>query len=364
MPRRFCAVCGKTTSELISGICINCYLSLYPLVKLKKTPSLTLCKNCLAYLYKGKWHHLREKELVSGIKETIIRSIKELIKPNRDAILKAVIPQISEEQVIKVINGRPIDVVVKVRGRPSTTINKIYEQILTVRLKANWNLCSSCKRVKSKVERAILQVRVLGRGLRDYEKRDIMKFISREMERLYDSDKEAVILDSDMKAGIDLHFSSRRVAKIIATAVQKKFGGKLLETRKVTGISRSGKTITKSTLRVMLPPFKPGDIILYKEKLFIVRKIHSNYFHAMSTESGIKEKISLSEAYSGKVKAIEPSELEIVSIISIKHPYVQVMNLRDYKVYEVRVTKIPKWIKEGTEVRLLKLGEKVYFVPP
>ena len=363
MPRRFCAVCGKITDELVSGMCVDCYLSLYPLVKLRKTPSLVLCKNCLAYLYKGKWHNLRERELLSGIREAIIKSIKESIRPNREAILKAIVPQVSEEQVIKVVNKKPINVIVKVKGSPSTTIDKTYEQTLIVRLKASWDLCPSCRRVRSKVERAILQVRVLGRGLRDHEKRDLMEFISREVERLYDSDKEAVILDSDMKVGIDLHFSSRRIAKVIATAIQKKFGGRVLETRKVIGMSRSGKTITKSTIRIMLPPFRPGDIVLYKGKLFIVKKIYSNYFHAINVENGAKERITLSEVYSRKVKVIEQSELEMVSIISIDSPYVQVMNLRNYKVYEVHMTKMPKWVEEGVKARLLKLGEKVYFVP-
>jgi len=361
--RRFCAICGKVTNELVSGVCLDCYLSLYPLAKLKKTPSLVLCKNCLAYFYKGKWHHLRKKELISGIRSAVIKTIKDSIKPNREAILKNINPQISEEQVIRIIHGRQIGIAVEIEGVVSPFLKKTYKQTLTVKLETKWTLCPSCKRVKAKIERAILQVRVLGRELREYEKKDLMKFITQEIERLYDSDKEAVILDSDLKTGIDLHFSSRRIARIIATTIQREFGGRILETRKVTGVSRSGKVVTKSTIRVMLPPFKPGDIVLYKKRLLKVKKIRNNVFYAVSIEDGSKEKITLSEAYLGKVKIIKPIDFERVSILSIKYPYVQVMNMRDYKIYEIQVKKIPNWIKEGTEVHLLKLGEKAYFVP-
>jgi len=363
VPRRFCAICGKATEELVSGICPDCYLSLYPLAKLKKSPSLTLCKICLAYLHKGRWHHLRERDLVSGLKNATIKLIKDSIKPNREAILKEINPHVSEEQVIKIINGKRVKIAVEIIGTPSVALNKLYKQVMLLELKANWSLCPPCRRVKSKVERAILQIRVLGRELRDYEKKNLMRLVSQEIERLYDSDKEAVILDSDTKVGIDLHFTSRRIAKLIATTIQRKFGGKILETQKITGRDRSGKVVTKSTIRVLLPPFKSGDMILYKGKPLLVREIRGSYFYAISIEDGSKERITISDAYSGKVKVIEPSDLERVSVISIEYPYVQVMNLRNYRVYEVRVSKVPNWIKEGVEACILKLGEKVYFVP-
>ncbi|RLE78066.1 MAG: hypothetical protein DRJ56_00930 [Thermoprotei archaeon] len=363
MPRRFCALCGRVTNDLYRGLCAECYLSQHPLAVVAREPSLTLCRSCLAYLRRGRWHYPRAGRELEGVLEGALNALRDALRPSSEAVLVSVEPAASLSTASQLVSRGRAEVPVVVRGRISPSSSVVHEQVLHLRVEVKWALCPACRRVRGRVERAILQVRVYGRLMSEGEKKRVMEVIAKEAERLYDRDREAVILESDLSEGVDVYLSSKRVARALAAAVQRRFGGRVLETQKVVGVDGSGRVSTKSTVRVLLPPFRTGDVIVREGRAMVVREVRGNRYRALPLDSCSVETLPLSEAFSGRVRVVSPSEVERASVLSVSRGYVQLMSMRNYRVYEVRAEVVPSWVRVGGEVGVLRLGEKVYFVP-
>lgn len=362
MPRRFCYSCGKITNELYDGLCADCFIKMHSMFKMKRIPELTICYNCFGYFYRGKWHYSTTKDtinnLLRGLEDSVLDSFE--VAPN-SIVEKIEISIIDFNRLL--MKKRKIKVLLRVKGKPHKLMKKSYvvEKELSFRL--NWTLCPACRRVKGQVERAILQIRVLGRKLTDSEKKRIMKLIEEEISRLYERDKEAVILEKDEKEGIDIHLSSKRVARMLANMLRRKFIAKTLETSKVIGVDSSGKVVTKSTVRVLLALINVGDVVVFRGKPLLVTDVVSGNVIALSLDTYKKVKLSPNDVFSKDFSIVDRGVMKKACIISITPPYVQLMDLKDYSVFEIQMEKFPSWVKEGENVLIFTLNEKTYLIP-
>lgn len=358
--RRFCALCGRSTNELYDGLCFECYIKSHEIIKIdKKKLTLAVCKNCGAYFYRGKWHYSRVGLELDNIVAGLERIIKCSLKTRNEVKVRNI--EIKILDAYKIFNKkRKIPVNIKVEytlyGKESIFTKEVEVELI-------WKLCPACMKVKSQVEHAILQIRAYGRELNDIEKREIINFIEKELYKLYNRDREAVILEKDEKEGINIYLSSKKIAKWLVNSLKRRYIIRVLETNKVIGVDSSGKTITKVTIRVLLNPLKVGDIIIYKGKLLLVKEVTSNFVMGLDLDSYKSVKLLPNELFSNKIKRIDREDISKACIISITPPYVQLMGLKDYKVFEVKMERIPNWIKIGNNVFFVKYNKKTYLVP-
>lgn len=355
--KRFCVICGELTDDLINGMCKRCFAARHSLCESPGKVVVTICKGCLAYSYHGRWHVKADVEnnLVNGITDII------LDKVSVNSFYSNITVRVSLPPTDDLIRRGEGDAWIFVRGLLG---GHVRAEKYKVNIKIKWKFCPSCRKLVGGKEKAILQIRAMDRRLSKKEINDILNLVIRTLSKLYQNDKEAAVLDIDEKDGLNIYLISARIARLITNVIQKKYMIKILETQKVVGISRTGKSLTRSTVRVLLPPFERGDVILFNgEKPYFIDSIYGNVAVAISLVDYSKIRIHKSKVFSGELKRVSADERGRAMVISVDLPYVQLMDMETYEVYDVVLRRIPRWIVEGKEVGVVRIGEKTYVLP-
>ncbi|RLE64217.1 MAG: hypothetical protein DRJ47_08240 [Thermoprotei archaeon] len=358
MAKRFCAVCGKSDTPLINNLCPECFKKENRLIVSPEPVKILLCRNCLSYFHKGKWISPRSYASIPGIiKDAIETRVISQLKKKGEVIDVDV--HVSFQKDVDEGSEIPIEIKVKGRAHPSLPF---YEEIYYTKAILHLSLCPSCRTVVGGKEKAILQIRAKERPLSKREVNIINDLIKEELEKLYDRDKGAVVLDIKEKKGrIDVYLASLHAARRLAHAIQLYFSGKILETQKILGVSRTGKTIIRTTIRVLIPPFKKDDIIAWKDSVYKVLKIGKNSVKLLSLENYSERVVSLRRLYRENIDILEDTSVGLV--MSVKPPNVLVLDLSNYETLDIYLEKIPFWIEENTSLKLVKWRGRIYLAP-
>ncbi|RLF01771.1 MAG: hypothetical protein DRJ59_05325 [Thermoprotei archaeon] len=357
MVERFCAICGKRGTILIDNLCADCYRKQHPLIDVPPLVKITLCRSCYSYYDRGKW-------MSPQAQETIYDVIMRAIKARVSARIKERGRVIGKELQVDFKypkEGTELPVILKVTGSIHEEIPPYVEEYRLTAI-VHFELCPSCRIVVGGKEKAIVQVRAKGRSLSKKEKRVIEEIVREELARLYERDKGAVVLEKKEDDGrIDFYLASVHAARQLAHSIQQHFSGKILETQKVLGISRTGRTITRSTIRVLIPPFKEGDIIILKNVPHKILRIQKASVKVLSLQNFEEKSVSLARLFKEDIKIID--EKDVGLIMSVKPPSVLVLSLSKYETLDLYFEKIPFWMKENESVMLVKWEGKVYIAP-
>lgn len=358
MARSFCPVCGRPTDVLYSGLCKGCYIKSNPLISVpSRKVEVVICPSCLSYKLKGKWVPSNSS---TTPKEIVLRRVLHALK-RKGEIVSIKIPDINPPDFL---SGGAASVILKVKGRVLGEVD-YYEEEYVVPLRIVHRICPKCRDLKSKREMARIQVRAKNRPLSQEEirlvEKTLMDFLSKEYER----DKSAVPIKVERKkGGLDYVFSSKRVARAAVARIQKTITAKLLETHKDIGLSPGGRKITRTTYRLLLPPFKPGDIVEYRGEIYYVKGYSGGRVSLASLATYSERVASLSErAYESFRVISDAKSLPRGLIVSVVPPYVYLMDLRTYRTEEIRMEKIPLYISEGREVGILEWRGRRYILP-
>ncbi|HDI31629.1 MAG TPA: hypothetical protein ENF80_02320 [Thermofilum sp.] len=356
MGRLFCPLCGKTVEKLYDGLCEECYRRAHPLVESPdKLIEITLCPSCLSFKLGRKW-------VVPGsqndpLREAITRSIKQTLNSKSVKAVKVV------DGIDMVLTEKSGTLRVAVTGHAHRDMSEYVEEY-SVPIKIEYRYCPTCKDIKSKRELARIQIRALNRELTKKEIELAEKVSEEELRSLYERDRGAVPIEVKIgKKGIDYAFSSHHIARSLALKLQKVLSADLLETHKEIGVSE-GRKLLRITYRLLLPPFREGDVIERSGRLYYVLSISGSSVRLLSLKELSEKTLKLSRGLLDKVKVVyRYEELPIGMIVSVTPPYVQVMSMDEYAVYELYLRRVPLWMKEGGEIRIIKHASELYIAP-
>ena len=114
------------------------------------------------------------------------------------------------------------------------------------------------------------------------------------------------------------------------------------------------------TYRLLLPPFTVGDIVELDGEAYYVRSMDVKSVPVVSLADYRVRRFSPQRAF--RARRVEGPFAEGM-VVSITPPYVQVMDMDNYSVTEVRLPRIPSWISEGATVRMVRYAERVLLAP-
>lgn len=359
MVSRFCALCGKETNELLENLCYECYRRLHPLVRLPSEIEVKVCKNCFSYYLSGKWVSPRSQQPLSALREAIRAKVRKSLKFEG----KVEEVKVMNDILIKLPKkGEFLGIRVKVKGKVHEKLPS-YEEEYLVRVTVTYSLCPSCMVVVGGKEKAILQLRADGRSIGREEMEKLKLTISKALEEVYEVDKGAVILDWVEKEGsLDVYLASTYAARRIASYIQKFFAAKRLETNKVIGYKR-GKPVTRLTIRLSLPSFRKGDVVDFKGNPLLIESISKSGVKGLLLTNYSYVKVPFTKLFRYPKLIFRREELVKAMVTSVNPPYVTLLTEPEYKQVEVKLTKIPLWIKEGAKVNLLEVRGKIFLSP-
>lgn len=335
---RFCPICGRTNVKFIEGLCIECYKKQNPLVKeLPELIEINVCTNCGSVLYRSRW--LRRGNIVQKI---ITDSIKFSGK-----ISEVRISEIDFEergiQSIKII----------VKGRASELIDEDYEEEYEVKVKVIHNVCPTCRSIILGKEKAIIQIRSITGSLDKEIVNTIKQIAYSVLAKSEDVQRGAIIDIEEHDYGIDIKTSNNTIAKSIALAIHRVLPSKLIESRKLVGIDRSGKPITKSNISIQIALFKRGDIIrIDRRKIYYVLSTSKQNIVMENLETHEIEKITLNELFRKEVEKI-PSKYYCLDVKQEEKLYI---------VYEGKKIFLSKDFEKFDKVKLVEVEGNLYVV--
>ncbi|MFQ6050358.1 MAG: 60S ribosomal export protein NMD3 [Candidatus Hydrothermarchaeota archaeon] len=256
--RMFCVKCGKKTKSLLDGLCLNCLIK-KDVLEIKPI-KIKVCRNCGAFFHR-KW---KEIDLDDFLNEIVYENlaIKEGLELNIHKIESEF--KYEEKELPILIRGK-----IGFLG-DSEHSNITYKSSLNL----EWRLCDRCMKIMGRRVEAVLQIRTEDK-FSERDRAEIIEKVLKEVDRTSGKDRMAFISDiKELKEGVDIEFSSKKVANKIANALRKNLGGYLKESFKLIGVNKmSSKRIYKTYISLRLPKYRVDDILIAKEDLFRVISI-------------------------------------------------------------------------------------------
>ncbi|MCS7104934.1 MAG: NMD3-related protein [Thermofilaceae archaeon] len=343
---RVCPICGVKTDKLFEGLCLNCFRKVHPLAEIPEKIQVTLCKICGSYRIGGKWVKPKGDNPLFEATEAVVR---------RETKLR----WRTTSLLVTHVEGGRVEIVARGSAREEV---EPYEEEYTSFLRTRWELCDECKLAKSKREAARVQVRAKNRKLLRSEVEKIKKTLE---ESLSERNRGGLDLIDIIEEGqvLDLVFSSFASARLVVNALKKKFLASLLETHKISGITSSGKKLSKLTVRLLLPEFKPGDIIEYDGKLYYILSMSEEGVRVFNLNSMAELKVEGSRALIERSKVVcKREDLVQVIVASTKGGYV-VVTLDNYSTLSLPYQIAPFRFKEEEQAFLANINGQYYLLP-
>ncbi|MHA1300145.1 MAG: NMD3-related protein, partial [Candidatus Helarchaeota archaeon] len=323
--KRFCINCGRSglsKEELLDGLCFKCYKLKKFLIKLKKEPILTICKDCFAIKLKNEWIKTNEinfYEQADGILNSNINTFFE-ISPNTIVTLRFV--EFPDFRDLFKYNTIRIIADVKSQVHQNLELNKTVD--FTAKLKLG--ICDTCKDIKANVYRSKIRIIAKKRKITDNEIEKIINIFKNNAE-IY-KDPNLYILPPILSSSeLIFKVSSIDFAKNVANQLKNKFGAVLRESVKFVDREKNKTKKQDLIILVRLLPFFSGDIIKFENKLYYIINIQSDFVNCFDFKSREVKKFKTKQIIKSE-KYFDSSKLEKNIINAIKKDVIQIMNLK------------------------------------
>jgi nonsense-mediated mRNA decay protein 3 len=291
-----CVICGKESRKIL---CPKCYIERNEIVSINCI-SLIACPRCGCFKFSGKWRKL-------NFDEALQIAVEDSLHLHPDFIIRDVWIEKDSGYVLK-IEGDFWGEQIKISKEFQIYFNK--------------ELCLKCSRKSGGYYESIVQVRADKRKLYPDEVNTATKIVEEVIESA-ENVNAFVSKIVERKEGIDYYIGSREMGKKISKRIAQEFGGKIAESKKISG-RVDGKEIFRFTYLVRLPSFRKGDIVMDNSTLVIVTSQKSWKGIALSGESinlknpyvvvrkeDVKESFALN-ADSSVIEILHPATNEVV----------------------------------------------------
>ncbi|MCL2116106.1 MAG: NMD3-related protein [Methanobrevibacter sp.] len=346
----FCPECGNSNSGMIEGLCRECFLKQFSILKIPENIEVTVCAHCNAKFEEGKW---KESNILE--EEIIYRALEKAIEI--DSLIE------KEEIELKILQMRGtiaecyIEAVAIVFGKE---IHQTYEA--NVRLKKT--VCPDCSKRNSGYYEAVIQFRSDKRELANEEITQADKIVKKSLRSQFKRNKLAYLAEKAiMKEGIDYYIGSYKAAKKIASDLKNRFGGVIKESPRLISQDKStGKGLYRIWISVRLPNFKTIDVIKYLNKIGQIIAIDGNKI--VANDLNTFDNFSISWKEYNSIEVVKTGkEIKTSNIISKSPSKIQILNPDNYEVVDIDIHKVFKEYEIGDEVNVVKIDENFYIVP-
>jgi len=242
--KKRCAVCGRETEY---EVCADCYLERYDIHHFHPYVELKLCPKC------GKAYSAGWKERDSALYETISKNF------SCDPEFK--------------INGFEVDFGENRENRGILRVEGIFRGNkiildLPFELRQKLETCERCSRIYGGYFESIIQLRAENREIEREEIEKAKKLIDEAIEK---SNHPFAFVSKvvERREGVDYYIGDRNLAKKVAKRIEGELGGKLTESKKLSG-RKDGRDVYRTTYSIRFREYRNGDIVRDGEKILLV----------------------------------------------------------------------------------------------
>lgn len=344
---RFCPKCGRSYSPkevFIGNLCIDCYLEENPLFKTPERITVTICKTCGSVRSGSKWIETYSKDEILKLVEDKVRSETILGFDNVKLHVNLGILDFGLREV-EVIGEASVGGVKRVQTK-------------TLKLDVRAAHCPKCSRRLIGSYDAILQVRSSKGKLSSRELREIKEAIK--LAGL--KHRSNIVSVEEVEGGLDIKTLTRNTARELARVLRERFGAKILETYKRTGIDSSGRRVSKLTISVRIPFYKPGDIVLVYGRPASIEGFDRGKLHFRYLEEREIRSLEIERAWENAVKPLPPTSRIVEAVYAYKDD--KNAHLIEFEepenIYTLPLSSIPEYIRLGDVLKILLVNGKPY----
>ncbi len=370
---RFCPVCSKTVSldEIKKyATCKACYYKEHPLFTLdKQSMFIQICPTCMKYRNleaNDKAWYVPEAKM---FKEVWMQAIYHFLVtkiPNHEK-LDFFIDFTREPDILD--SGRKKVVWFDLTGRERDEAEP-REATEQVQLKYSVGTCTDCAKLRVGYHNSVIQLRT---GKKRAESESMIEQMQHDVEALAaqtDFHGAAQVTSIEpVPGGVDIKLASKRLGKVIAGHLRKKYCVDIKESFKLVGIDKeTGTAMTRMFYAIRLLPILAGDVLLLprSKEPCLVLKITSSMVHLVSLVSGTVEHFK-PEVFTEESIVFQPSRSNLIEfeVISLNEAD-GTMNLMNLATYEERVEALRPWLgidTEGIKITGFYLEDTLYFFP-
>lgn len=338
-----CVDCGKQTDKLYGGSCVECYLKTHKLITVPEYVDLTVCVYCNARESNGAW--------IDGTMEEVVESaVESSITAARDVSIFSI--SVQQKQRDKSLYDLDITVSGTVMDIPFT---EKYQSVLRVAR----NACDRCCKYTGGYFEAIVQLRAKNRQPSDEEIKAAKDLVSKHIRSMQEGDRDTFISKiEEVKGGIDFYLSTQGSGNIISKLLQSRFGGSHQSSVKIAGM-KAGVDIYRVTHLVRMPEYRPGDVLKYKNKDYVVK--NTNDRTASITNIQNLETFSLSHTELDDSKIIfKKEDIHEAVVVYVASDTVQIIDPENSKAVDVS---LPRGYKPGEIVKVARSEGRNILIP-
>jgi nonsense-mediated mRNA decay protein 3 len=341
-----CVECGKELELIKNGLCLNCYVKSNKFTKGSEYLNIKKCTNCCSYRYKNKWETQQLNELINQIIIQNFKISEELKKPE------------FQIKIIEDNNQYQKKLEINITGFISNL--KISEKHL-IQVNIKKEICDICSKKFGGYHEAIIQIRADKRKLTSEEINSIYTFVQDYIKFLQNKgNKNIFISDYEIiDSGINFFLSDNSIALSIINKIQDLYAGEIKKSSKNIGM-KEGKQIYRMTYLLRLYPFKKGDILSFKDKYYLVKKILKNKISIIELENWNEIILNIKELAKFIIKGGNELIKKMI-LINQTNNELQIMDQNNYNIF---IIKKPKKILFNSDmIKTIQIQDKIFLYP-
>jgi NMD protein affecting ribosome stability and mRNA decay len=370
---RFCGVCGKVVSlETFRkyGICKTCWSTSHPLFTIdKKSLFIQICPGC--YRYRNIDENDKEWCVpgVKAYKEIWIHAINHFIINRVEGHKDFDFFMDFKHEPSTLDSGRKKVVWLEMTGRDRDATDP-REETINFQLKYSVGVCHDCAQKRVGYHNSVLQLR---KGMKRPELDKMIGEMMHDVDVIASQSEyrsgDQVTSVEEVTGGIDVKLVSKRLGKVVAGQLRKKYCVAIDESFKLTGIDKeTGTGQSRAFYVVRLSAFVPGDVLLIEKsgEPGLVVRLTSAVIHLISLVSGrlehIKPESFSEESFMYQAGKDNITEFEVVSLNEADGT----MNLMRSDNFEEHVEAMKPWLgvnREGDTIKGFFFADKLYLLP-
>lgn len=341
-----CFRCGRSfpDTEFVKGMCADCFVETSAPLEVPQHLAILVCGSCGAVLRGKTW----EKAPVGdGL-------IDQVLAANTFAREGVEVRSLTWSRVKG--DERAFEVEVEARLAVAGTE---FDRAYRVQVKVRPSICDVCSRKSGSYYEAILQVRAFEGALPDDHKERIRKSVEDAVAAQARKEREVFLTKvAEVHGGLDFYLSSTGAGQRIAAALRDELAATLTRSGKIAG-ARDGAELQRTTFSVRLPKFIRGDLLVDKDRLYRVLKVHPHTVVVADLETGAQQSRGQDWVKRAKVPGKEATVAEAV-VVNVAGPEVQVLD-----PVSMETVTLANWVRlePGTEkVPVARFNGRVFLM--
>ncbi len=330
-----CIECGKREAKY-DGLCEECFLKKVKFTSLPKHLDMTICPHCHAVKFGGHWESVPLEDALFRLVDRSIEFLHEY-----------------DSYELHISHG-DIEGEFPVEARIDVHFKDIHaEEVHYITADIHYESCPRCNRFFGNYFEAIIQLR----GMRENEVQEILNFVYERIEH-HARKNENLFLTKEVekREGWDLYLSDKREAKKIAREVCARYGASLKESPQLAG-RKDGRDLYRVTYAVRLPDYRVGDIVEVEGNYLLVEDISGTFVKGINIEDGRKKSVDSKKHPVNLV--VRRDEIEKAIVVYSRDGTVELLD-RNNNIID---TKVEFEVRDGSTVRIARIGDDVYVLP-